>query len=42
MGASNSFLFVITTKIYQFKAKDSDIKISSVEILGNILGDFSA
>ena len=32
---SNSFLFVSATKIYQCKAKNSEIKI------GNILGGFS-
>ena len=37
----NSFLFVNTTKIYQFKAKEFEIKIYSL-CLGNISGDFSA
>ena len=36
----NSFLFVNATKIYQFKAKDSEIKIHS-SCLGNISGFFS-
>ena len=35
----NSFLFVNATKIYQFKAKDSQIKDCSL-CLGNILKDF--
>ena len=38
---SNSFLFVNATKIYQFKAKDSEIK-KCLLCLGNISGDFSA
>ena len=38
---SNSFLFVNITKIYQFKEKDSEIKIYPL-CLGNISGDFSA
>ena len=38
---SNSFLFVNATKIYQFKAKDSEIKKYPL-CLGNISGDFSA
>ena len=38
---SNSFLFVNATKIYQLKAKDSEIKKYSFS-LGNISGDFSA
>ena len=37
----NSFLFVNATKIYQFKAKDSEIK-KYLFCLGNISGDFSA
>ena len=37
----NSFLFVNATKIYQFKAKDSEI-IKHSMCLGNISGDFSA
>ena len=39
-NGSNSFLFVNGTKIYQFKAKDSEIKTYLMS-LGNILGDFS-
>ena len=38
---SNSFLYANTTKIYQFKAKDSEIKWYSL-CLGNISGDFFA
>ena len=35
----NSFLFINATKIYQFKAKDSKIKIPSVsEMFQEILG----
>ena len=40
-NGSNSFLFVNTTKIYQFKAKDSEIKKFPL-CLGNISGAFSA
>ena len=40
-NGSNSFLFVNPTKIYQFKAKDSEIKKYPL-CLGNISGDFSA
>ena len=40
-NGSNSFLFVNTTKIYQFKAKDSEIKKFPL-CLGNISGGFSA
>ena len=40
-NGSNSFLFVNATKIYQFKAKDSEIKKYPL-CLGNISGDFSA
>ena len=40
-NGSNSFLFVNATKIYQFKAKDSEIKKYSL-CLGNISGDFAA
>ena len=36
----NSFLFVNTTKIYQFKAKDSEIKNHTL-CLGNIPKDFT-
>ena len=36
----NSFLFVDATKIYQFKAKDSEIKDSAL-CLGNISKDFT-
>ena len=39
-NGSNSFLFVNATKIYQFKAKDSEIKKNSL-CLGNISGDRS-
>ena len=38
---NNSFLFVNATKIYQFKAKDSEIKKYPL-CLGNISGDFPA
>ena len=37
---SNSFLFVNATKIYQFKAKDSEIKSYTLH-LGNISKDFT-
>ena len=37
----NSFLFVNFTKVYQFKAKDSEIKQYPL-CLGNISGDFWA
>ena len=37
---SNNFLFVNATKIYQFKAKDSEIKDYSL-CLGNISKDFA-
>ena len=37
---SNSFLFVNATKIYQFKAKDSEIKDYTL-CLGNISKDFA-
>ena len=37
---SNSFLSVNATKIYQFKAKDSEIKDNTL-FLGNILKDFT-
>ena len=40
-NGSNSFLFLNVTKLYQFKAKDSDIKKYPL-FLGNISGDFSA
>ena len=40
-NGSNSFLFVNPTKIYQSKAKDSEIKKYPL-CLGNISGDFSA
>ena len=39
-NGSNSSLFVNATKIYQFKAKDSEIKIHS-SCLGNISGFLS-
>ena len=39
-NGSNSFLFVIAAKIYQFKAKDSEIK-PYILCLGNILKDFT-
>ena len=40
-NGSNSFLFVCATKIYQFKAKDSEIRNCPL-CLGNILEVFSA
>ena len=40
-NGSNSFLFVNATEMYQFKAKDSEMKICPL-CLGNILGNFSA
>ena len=40
-NGSNSFLFANTTKIYQFKAKDSEKKKYPL-CLGNIPGDFPA
>ena len=40
-NGSNSFLFGNATKIYQFKAKDSEMKKYPL-CLGNISGDFSA
>ena len=40
-NGSNSFLFVSATKIYQYKAKGSEIKKYPF-CLGNISGDFSA
>ena len=40
-NGSHSFLFVNATKIYQFKAKDSEIKKNPLR-LGNISGDYSA
>ena len=40
-NGSNSFLFVNATKIYQFKAKDYEIKRYPL-CLGNISGNFSA
>ena len=39
-NGSNSFLFLNATKIYQFKAKDSDIKDYTL-CLGNISKDFT-
>ena len=39
-NGSNSFLFVNATKIYQFKAKDSEIKDHAL-CLGNISKDFT-
>ena len=39
-NGSNSFLFVNATKIYQFKAKDSEIKDYAL-CLGNISKDFT-
>ena len=39
-NGSNSFLFVNTTKIYRFKAKDSEIK-NYTSCLGNISKDFT-
>ena len=41
MEALVSFLFVNATKIYQFKAKDFEIKKQPL-CLGNITGGFSA
>ena len=40
-NGSNSFFFVSSTKIYQFKAIDSEIRKYLLR-LGNISGDFSA
>ena len=40
-NGSNSFLFVNDTKIYQFKAKDSEIKKYPL-CLGNVSVDYSA
>ena len=40
-NGSNSFLYVNATKIYRFKAKDSEIKQYPL-CLGNISGDSSA
>ena len=37
---SNSFLFVNATKVYQFKAKNSEIKDYAL-FLGNVLKDFT-
>ena len=39
-NGSNSFLFVNATKMYQFKAKDSEIKDYALR-LGNISKDFT-
>ena len=39
-NGSNTFLFVNATKIYQFKAKNSEIK-NYAQCLGNILKDFT-
>ena len=39
-NGSNSFLFVNATKVYQFKAKDSEIKVYSL-FLANVLKDFT-
>ena len=39
-NGSNSFLFVNTVKIYQFRAKDSEAKLYSI-CLGNISEDFT-
>ena len=39
-NGSNGFLFVIATKIYQSKVKDSEIK-PYILCLGNILKDFT-
>ena len=39
-NGSNSFLFVHATKIYQFRAKDSEIKDHPL-CLGNISKDFT-
>ena len=38
-NGSNSFLFIDVTKIYQFKAKNSEIKDYAL-FLGNLLKDF--
>ena len=40
-NGSNSFLFVNDTKIYQFKAKDSEIKKYPL-CLGNVSKNFTA
>ena len=40
-NGSNSFLFVNATKLYQFRAKNSEIKKYHL-CLRNISGDFSA
>ena len=40
-NGGNSFIFVNATKIYQFKAKDSEIKKYPLR-LGNVPVDFSA
>ena len=40
-NGSSSFLFVNVTKIFQFKAKDSEIKIYPL-CLRDISGDFTA
>ena len=40
-NGSNSFLFVNATKMYHFKAKDSQIKKYPLS-LGNVSGDFAA
>ena len=39
-NGSNSFLFVNATKIYEFKAKDSEIKDYAL-CLGNVSNDFT-
>ena len=39
-NGSNSFLFVNATKVYQFKAKDSEVKDYSL-CLGNVSKDFT-
>ena len=39
-NGSNSFLFVNATKVYQFKAKDSEIKVYSL-FLAYVLKDFT-
>ena len=39
-NGSNSFLFINATKVYQFKAKNSEIKDYAL-CLGNILKDFT-
>ena len=39
-NAANSYLFVNTTEIYKFRAKDSDI-VENPHCLGNISEDFS-